>query len=306
MTTKINNTIIDNSVNSRAASYESIAYTYKGLKKYLPLEGINSTVAKDEADDTTAIVNSNAIPFHSDLDMVPTTADRKMNMKSHIITNLANATSSTDAITLGQANKLYVPKGYVTEYIEAETESDLDFNLSYIYNTMANNTEYRIYVKPLTATFFGGATAFCTIRRTDANYGTATFTFYGVPASGIGKCTKNYYAGSWTPIQWDNPLMILNTPYCTTERYNNQKVYTELVNCGAAANGKSVTINHGTVIRHNGNLNMNHSLPFYVAGNASASYWAESRNEGGKLTLSCGNGFAANNYTWYEQVWWII
>lgn len=137
---------------------------------------------------------------------------------------------------------------------------------------------------------------------TDANQFTQTVMSKYSPAKGKS-VTRDVVNGDTDGWEWVNPPMQVGVEYRTTERWQEKPVYTKLINCGKCANEKTVQTGHGTIFRHSGNLNMNHSLPFSVS-NYQGDFWAESRNAGASLILVCGPGFEGD-YTWYEQIWWI-
>lgn len=46
--------------------------------------------------------------------------------------------------------------------------------------------------------------------------------------------------GTWNPLEWVNPPMILGTEYRTTERYLGKPVYVKAVDCGEITDGKEI------------------------------------------------------------------
>lgn len=72
--------------------------------------------------------------------------------------------------------------------------------------------------------------------------------------------------------EWINPPMVMGVEYRTTERWNDEPVYTMLVNLGEASNGKTVA--HGITatrfIRAAGNLS-DIPMPVYFGENFNAS-----------------------------------
>lgn len=114
----------------------------------------------------------------------------------------------------------------------------------------------------------------------------------------IRKCTE----GIWGAWEWVNPPMTVGVEYPTTERHKGSRVYTMLINCGAAVSGKVVSPPSNHLIRHAGYLD-HHSLPYGIAN--SSGYWASSQFSPGKITLLCSESFASGSYIWYEQIWYI-
>lgn len=68
---------------------------------------------------------------------------------------------------------------------------------------------------------------------------------------------------TWSAWEWYNPLLAAGVEYQTPERWNNGRVvFTKLINCGTAADGKTVDtgLSSGTIIRHNA-VNMTSKIP---------------------------------------------
>jgi len=85
-------------------------------------------------------------------------------------------------------------------------------------------------------------------------------------------CYRKCYLREWEPWQWLNPPMTPGVEYCTARRWNGNLVYTKLVDCGAASNGKEVShgITGGNFIQFCGML-ANLALPIHVNTNYNAS-----------------------------------
>ena len=218
------------------------------------------------------------------------------------IMNYNNSPAFDEWLTETEGSERFVPTGYVTEIIDIASETELDTALTNIISNMEDLTERHVIFQDNAGLFNGGYTLARIFIRV-GTYATATFETYGY--YGYTKWVKNCYGGSWYPLEWENPPMVVGVEYRTTERYMGYPVYTKLVDCGIPSNGKRVETGHGVIIRHSGNLNSNHSLPFNVNQSETSAYWAESQNEGATLILNCGTGFASNSYTWYERIWWI-
>jgi hypothetical protein len=55
------------------------------------------------------------------------------------------------------------------------------------------------------------------------------------------RISKVKYNGAWQPWEWENPPMIMDTEYRTTERYNGKPVYVKLINAGNSEDGKTIS-----------------------------------------------------------------
>lgn len=223
-----------------------------------------------------------------------------INMDGNAITGLPNAVNDTDALTLAFAETLFAPSGYgYGDYQYVEIKSGEDFATK-INNLVAgwSNSVTKQYI--LTDSNFHSYSMLATICKLSSDYvivSGKTFDGYSV--------SRFCLHGTWQPWKWENPPMVAGVEYQTVERYNGAPVYTKLISCGVPANNKRVETGHGTIFRHSGNLNRNTSLPFALSNSETSSYWAESQNDGGVLSLYCGSGFASSGYTWFEQIWWI-
>ena len=116
---------------------------------------------------------------------------------------------------------------------------------------------------------------------------------------------RYYVDETWGEWEYVNPPMQVGVEYRTTERWNGNPVYTKLIDCGFAANGKHVSVEASLIFRHSGNFNLNHSIPYCLSQKNDVVFWAESYHVGDTLTLYCGQGFVETPYTWYEQIWYI-
>lgn len=150
--------------------------------------------------------------------------------------------------------------------------------------------------------FFSGTTWTCTLYKTDNDWQVFEAVSYQGYGARIRKCKYN---GAWQPIEWENPPMEEGKEYRTTERRNGRVVYTKLINCGAAANGKAVNSGANNIFRHSGSLGIgSESLPY--ASRSGQTWWAESLvSSGSTLYLFCSDSFANGGYTWYEQIWYM-
>lgn len=115
---------------------------------------------------------------------------------------------------------------------------------------------------------------------------------------------RELYNGTWKEWEWENPPMAHGHSYRTTEKLDNGKaVYTRLVNCGEAANGKKTTISGAgdiNIIRYEGTIG-DRSLPYiYETMDNAMSAWVCISSY--SIYLYCGSSQVGNNYS--VQIWY--
>lgn len=194
---------------------------------------------------------------------------------------------------------LYVAGYESLDYGEDKTDSDGSKLRAYLDMLISKMPDKSIkHVTTCFYKFMSGSGYNTIIYKRDKDWVVVTFESYTYRYDRI---ILVKYNGAWGPMQYDNPPMIIGVEYATTERYNGNIVFTKLINCGTNTNGKQIYTGHGTMFRHEGNFDMRVALPYLPLG--VTSYYATSRNDYERLTLTC-NGDIANRFTWYEQIWW--
>lgn len=65
-------------------------------------------------------------------------------------------------------------------------------------------------------------------------------------------------SGSWGPLMWENPPMMAGVSYATTEKWQGNTVYCQLIDCGTISHMATVDISAmkaATIIRYSGTVN---------------------------------------------------
>ena len=104
--------------------------------------------------------------------------------------------------------------------------------------------------------------------------------------------------------EWYNPPMVLGTEYRTTERWNNQVVYTKLVNCGTLTNGGTYTYHDSTVypIRYAARTSAGIALPLFMEPALNSTYKAWVDVNTNKITARFASGYSSLQI--YCQIWY--
>ena len=136
----------------------------------------------------------------------------------------------------GQAISL----GYFT------TEAALTTALASVYDAMGNNetkmVTYSGYPSNSDWRWFG------ILSRSSANNG--SFVAHSV-YNGGSKFIKQKYSGSWLPLEWENPPMLVGVEYRTTARHDGKPVYTKFIKhqfsgtIGSSSSYADYWISHG-------------------------------------------------------------
>lgn len=108
---------------------------------------------------------------------------------------------------------------------------------------------------------------------------------------------------SWHSWEWVSPPMVVGTEYLTAERWMNKPVYTKIINCGTASNGKEVEygLTGQTLIKATGIIGSFICPRIHSTLDNPNSCWMEFWNQ--KLFIYCGSN-VAGNYIGYAQLWY--
>ena len=195
-----------------------------------------------------------------------------INMDGNAITGIPDAEGDTDALALAFAKTLFAPSGYVTDVIDIASESELDTALTNIVTNMPDLTERHVVFQDNAGIFNGGFALARIFTRVGA-YATATFETYGY--YGYTKWVKNRFSGTWYPLEWENPPMVLGVEYRTTERCEGKPVYTKRFTTGEVTTGTNFVFTSESikVVEHSANLGDN-ALPYYAGGNLVGGTWS--------------------------------
>lgn len=74
-------------------------------------------------------------------------------------------------------------------------------------------------------------------------------------------------SGGWGPLMWENPPLMAGVSYATTEKWQGNTVYCQLINCGTISNGATISISSmqaATIVRYSGTANGT-PLPYGVS-----------------------------------------
>lgn len=124
-----------------------------------------------------------------------------------------------------------------TNTISTTTEAELETILTQMLSQMAAYEAKQIRFKCSAL----GDWSFCgTLFKTGDYYGSMN-AFAGYRDTVI-RVSKSFFNSEWCPIEWDNPLMLENKEYRTTERWNGKAVYTKVINCGKMPNNTNANI----------------------------------------------------------------
>lgn len=117
--------------------------------------------------------------------------------------------------------------GETMQYVYG-SESELETIFSKIIATMENETTKQISFACGDGTLYGRGRFKATIFRHESGYAYICAATYGNYA-----VMKTLSGGTWYPVEWVNPPMMVGVEYRTTERYMGKPVYAALVNVGA-------------------------------------------------------------------------
>lgn len=122
-----------------------------------------------------------------------------------------------------------------------------------------------------------------------------------IPVNGIDIGTPERIA----PVVWNNPPLEVGVEYCTTEKWNGQPVYTQLLQISSWESGSTIDYNISPhVIRYTGCV-AGWALPFINSTLDNAySAWATFQNKDGKLRLGMLGGSGVNGFGGHIQIWY--
>lgn len=152
----------------------------------------------------------------------------------------AEVTAQVAKITPESINAAPAGFGYgePLKLLDASTDSDFEILLTAELETLGNK-ECKQIAFSCSEGLKEGTTYFGTLTKNIAQFAVLN----GVAANGV-KVSKSLLNGVWNPFEWENPPMHEAVEYKTAERWLGTKsVYTKLINCHAASNGK--TKEHG-------------------------------------------------------------
>lgn len=120
------------------------------------------------------------------------------------------------------------------------------------------------------------------------------------------KIQRTIYGSKVYDWEWVNPPMVLGYEYRTTERWDGRPVFTQIINCGQAADKKTVSylnpeqIHH--IIRFAGKVG-GISVPSFNANDFSNAYSAQIMVGTVSATIRCGTSLVGAQT--YLQIWYV-
>lgn len=214
-------------------------------------------------------------------------------------TTLSQVGKPADAKAVGNALKGYalLSHSHEEEYVKCAAGEE-DDQIVKIYSEMSNYTTKRVFVN------IDGDVWLWDIFKESDGCGVVKacqYSEYGSPDLKV----RNLFNSTWSEWAWENPPMLEGVEYLTTERYLGKSVYTQIVNCGNAENGKAVDITDigaTSIIRHTGVLANETVLPYIHSSTTNNwSIWLVVRV--GEIIIWCGSERVGNNVK--AQLWYI-
>lgn len=147
-----------------------------------------------------------------------------------VIYDALNESKAPSGFGLGETTSKYFPN----------TESELNTMLTNAVSKLPNESIGFYTFVDNTGSIFNGGTAHATVFKTNELYATVAFVKYH--HTDVSKFIKTLYNGSWLPLSWENPPMIIGKEYRTTEKYNGKAVYTRLIDIGDVPNNDTKSI----------------------------------------------------------------
>ena len=213
-------------------------------------------------------------------------------------TTLTLVGKPADAQAVGNALKGYAlaTHSHKEEYIECTADEE-DTQLVQIYSGMNNCTTKRACIN------IDGDVWIWDIFKESDGYGVVKacqYSEYGSPDLKV----RTLFNSIWSEWAWENPPMLEEVEYLTTERHLGKPVYTQIVDCGDAEDGKAIDITDigaTSIIRHWGVLADETVLPYIHSSTTNSwSIWLVVRV--GEIIIWCGSSRAGNNVK--AQLWY--
>ena len=179
------------------------------------------------------------------------------NIDGHIVDN-----DNPHGVTPEQIGAVSLGFGYgeTLAIASGSTEADLETSLTTVLSGMANYTTKQVRCS---ISFETGSSTYtlATIYKHTSAYAVVLFETVS------GNTLKKIYSNGWQPLEWENPPMVRDVEYRTTERCNNKPVYrkrivhTSTVDVGSTSGGAGLIVQHGitygSLVRINGFANCN-------------------------------------------------
>lgn len=180
------------------------------------------------------------------------------------------------------------------------SDTDLETVLDTVYSSMTNRETKLIrfagYPDNSDYSWFG------ILSKSSANYG----SMFAHSSYNYGEIiSKAKMGGTWKPLEWVNPPMVVGVEYRTTERWNGKAVYTILLDFGKATNAKIIDytdLQIVGVVRHAGRVG-GASIDSINNGSLTNEWTAYMSVGTTSAALFCGSSLLNSNC--YLQLWYI-
>lgn len=218
-------------------------------------------------------------------------------MSGYKVTGLGTPTEDGDAVSLQYARENFAPDQYIADLFSLETEAELEAKLDEIYNNLAYNT-CRTFVVNLNTSgnVILRGSWFVTICRFTINYG-----YVEITNENYGSMIRRNREG-WYEWESENPPMVFDVEYRTTERWNGSAVYTKFVDYGKQVDGAFLAAPDGAtrIIKHIATFGP-FLMPVGEKGDDNYAYVVSAFPNVGLTLKKKGVG----DYTTYVQLWYI-
>lgn len=186
---------------------------------------------------------------------------------------------------------------YIAALFAFETEAETEAKLEEIYNNMADNTCRSIVVSLNTSgnKILKGSWL-ATICRFSSNNG-----YVEITNEKYGSMIRRNLEG-WNEWESENPPMVFDMEYRTTERWNGSAVYTKLIDYGKQSDGAFLAAPDGAtrIVKYTASFG-SFLMPIGEKGDDNYAYVVSAFPNVGLTLKKKGAG----DYTTYVQLWYI-
>ena len=235
-----------------------------------------------------------------------TAIDARTNLGAKIYFTLAElgittfpATMQTVANTMPHQSVLIVDSRNIISG-GAEEISDLGLSNAGMYVFLRGNSNARLSLLNI----YGATSATTSYMNYGCYAATSNAVTWRLGDRQSGSYADCFYRTVDGATEWVNPPMVAGTEYRTTERWNNQVVYTKLVNCGTLTNGGTYTYHDSTVypIRYAARTSAGIALPLFMEPALNSTYKAWVDVNTNKITARFASGYSSLQI--YCQIWY--
>ena len=154
--------------------------------------------------------------------------------------------------------------GAKLQVVNGSTDEEFLSNIKALCAEKINNSTFQALLYPAGAAFDGNSYVAQIWHNSDGSY--IKIKAHGAVTT--GEWHRVCYYNTWSDPEWDNPPMVFDVDYRTTQKWNGKSVYTKMVNCGyLSAVGSTKEYSHGAsatnIINSTGTLSTGDALPYY-------------------------------------------